>query len=117
MILAESVKPGTGFDGHGMRIIRCSRYEVPGAAPYQPSVWTAIEFEAPEESSETLANELAGCLLGPGWYANWSTNTEATVVFPDKVFRYRRGDQAARHAAQEHGRSCGIPETQLDWTD
>ena len=31
-ILAESLKPGTGFDGHGMRITRCARYEVTGVA-------------------------------------------------------------------------------------
>ena len=26
-ILAESLRPGTEFDGHGMRIVRCARYE------------------------------------------------------------------------------------------
>ena len=39
------------------------------------------------------------------------------MVFPGRVFRYRRGDVAARQAAQEHGRRCGVPESQLDWTD
>ncbi len=33
-ILAESLNPGTGSDGHGMRIIRWSRFEVTGAADY-----------------------------------------------------------------------------------
>jgi hypothetical protein len=47
----------------------------------------------------------------------WNSATEATVVFPGRVFRYRRGDVAARQAAQEHGRRCGVPESQLDWTD
>ncbi len=117
LILAESLKPGTAFHGHGMHVTRCSRYEVTGVPSYQPPVWTAIEFEAPEENAAALADELAGCLLSPGWYANWSSNTEATVVFPGKVFQYRRGDQAGRHAAQEHGRLCGVPEPQLDWTD
>jgi hypothetical protein len=37
------------------------------------------------------------------------------VVFPGRVFRYRRGDEAARAQAQEHGRQLGIPEHQLDW--
>lgn len=117
VILAESLKPGTGFGGHGMRVVRCSRYEVRNAADCQPPVWTAIEFEAPEDNAATLAEELAGCLLSPGWYANWNSGTEATIVFPGKIFRYKRGDQAARQAAQEHGRACGVPDPQLDWTD
>jgi hypothetical protein len=117
VILAESLTPGTAFSGHGMRVIRWSRYEVTGVAPYQPPVWTAIEFEAPAENGAALASELAGCLLSPGWYANWHSDAEATVVFPGRVFRYRRGDLAGRRAAQEHGRECGVPGPQLDWTD
>jgi hypothetical protein len=30
LILAESLKPGTAFHGHGMRVTRCSRYAVTG---------------------------------------------------------------------------------------
>ena len=91
-ILAESLKPGTGFDGHGMRITRCARYEVTGAADYQPPIWTLIEFEAPASVSGALAGELADGLLSPGWYANWNSDAEATVVFPGRIFRYPRGD-------------------------
>jgi hypothetical protein len=116
-ILAESLKPGTGFDGRGMRIIRCARIEVSGAADYQPPIWTLIEFEAPVSSSDALASDLASSLLGPGWYANWNGDTEATVVFPGKIFHYSRGDRAGREEALAHGRSVGVPEPQLDWTD
>ena len=31
------------------------------------------------------------------------------------VFRYPRGDRAARAQAEEYGRSVGVPEAQLDW--
>jgi hypothetical protein len=116
-ILAESLKPGTVLDGHGMRVIRWSRYEVSDAAAYQPRVWTAIEFEAPAASGAALADQLAADLLSPGWYVNWNSRDEATIVFPGQVFRYPRGDTAGRRAAQEHGRRCGVPEPQLDWTD
>jgi hypothetical protein len=116
-ILAESLIPGTGFDGYGMRIIRCARFEVTSAADYQPPIWTLIEFEAPAISSDPLASELAGRLLSPGWYANWNSDTEATVVFPGKIFRYPRGDQAGREEVLAYGRSVGVPEPQLDWTD
>jgi hypothetical protein len=76
-----------------------------------------IEFEAPATSSGALASELAGSLLSPGCYANWNSDTEATVAFPGKIFRYPRGDQAGREEAQAHGCSVGVPEPQLDWTD
>jgi hypothetical protein len=38
-ILAASLKPGTRFDGHGMRITRCAGYEVTDAADYQLPIW------------------------------------------------------------------------------
>jgi hypothetical protein len=115
--LAESLRPGTGFDGGGMRITRCSRYEVGGTADYQPPVWTLIEFEAPAGNADALARDFAESLLNPGWYVNWNSDTEATVVFPGQVFRYPHGDAAGRQEAQEHGRRRGVPEPQLDWTD
>jgi hypothetical protein len=116
-ILAESIKPGASFDGHGMRVTSWARYEVTGTAEYQPPVWTAIEFEAPADNSDALATDLAEVLLLPGWYANWSSGTEATIVFPGRIFRYLRGDKAGREEAQEFGRQCGVPEPQLDWAD
>ncbi len=57
VILAESLKTGSAIGGHDMRLVRCSRYEVSGVAAYQPPVWTAIEFEAPEASAAALADD------------------------------------------------------------
>jgi hypothetical protein len=59
-----------------------SRYEVTGVPAYQPSVWTAIEFEAPEESAPALADTLADSLLEPGWYVNWSSSAPAERMTP-----------------------------------
>jgi hypothetical protein len=36
-------------------------------------------------------------------------------VFPGRVFRYPRGDQASRAQAQAYGRQLAIPEPHLDW--
>jgi hypothetical protein len=73
------------FEGHGMRIISWARYEVSGTAEYQPSIWTAIEFAAPVDSSDALAADLSDVLLLPSWYANWNSDTEATIVFPGRI--------------------------------
>jgi hypothetical protein len=116
-ILADSLRTGTALAGHDMHILQLSRYEVADAAEYQPRIWTLIEFEAPASADEALAADLAESLLAPGWYVNWNSDAEATVVYPGKIFRYPRGDADGRRAAQEHGRSVGVPEPQLDWTD
>jgi hypothetical protein len=39
------------------------------------------------------------------------------VIYPGKVFRYERGDSAGRAEAQAHGRTMGVPEPQLDWSE
>jgi hypothetical protein len=114
-IICESLKPGTVLDGYEMKITKWSRYEVSDATEAQPATWTLIEFEAPEEDSDALALRLSKDLASPGWYANWNTATDAVVVFPDKVFRYKRGDKAGRKKAQKYGLACGVPEPQLDW--
>lgn len=116
-IICESLKPGTVLEGYELRLTRWSRYDVRDAADWQPSTWTLIEFEASEEDSDALALRLSKDLSSPGWYANWNSAKEAVVVFPDKIFRYKRGDRAGRKLAQEYGRNCGVPEPQLDWDD
>lgn len=116
-IICESLKPGTVLEGYKLHVTRWSRYEVGEPANGQPSVWTLIEFEASEDDSDALAQRLSKDLSGPGWYANWNSQNEATVVFPEKIFRYRRGDKTARKRVQRYGLDCGVPERQLDWDD
>ena len=116
-IICESLRPGTTIAIDGMTITRVSRYDVGGVPDYQPPTWTLIEFDAPDEQSHSLADQLQAALLTPGWYANWNTEDEATVVFADAIFRYPRGDPGGRAAAQAHGRERGVPEPQLDWED
>ena len=36
---------------------------------------------------------------------------------PTMPFGIAGGDRAALHEAQEHGRSVGVPEHQLDWEE
>ncbi len=116
-IVCESLKPGTVLEGYELRVTRWSRFEVTDNAEWQPQVWTLVEFEAAAEDSDALAQRLSKDLDSPGWYANWYSEKEAVVVFPEKIFRYKRGDASGRKTAAEYGRHCGVPETQLDWDD
>jgi len=116
-IICESLAEGTSLDHLELTVVKLARYQVASVPEYQPSVRTLLEFEASDTAAETLDDALAGSLMTPGWYANWNSEDEATVVFPGKVFRYRRGDPIGRADAQAHGRQLGVPEPQLDWDE
>lgn len=116
-LIAESLRVGASLDGP-LTIRRLFREDRTDAAPGQPRVWTIVEFEAEDADDERLAGSLAAALLAEGgWYANYSTSTESVVVFADRVFRYPPGDAEGRALAAAYGRSRGVPEGQLDWTD
>jgi hypothetical protein len=116
-LIAESVRVGTELDGP-LVLRRLARVVQSDVAPGQPREWTVIEFEAEDGADERLAGSLAASLLAEGgWYANYSTGTEVVVVFAGRIFRYPPGDAKGRERAAEHGRSMGVPEPQLDWTE
>jgi hypothetical protein len=102
-----------------LRVVRLWREDVSaGAVATQPPVWTFLDFEAPEEEAEAeaVASAIAAALLADGgWYADVRTENEHYVVFAARVFRYTKGDAAARDEAVAYGRSVGVPEQQLDW--
>ena len=52
-----------------------------------------------------------------GWYCDFRSEDETFVVFGGKVFRYPRGDPMGRAEAEDHARSIGVPEAQLDWPE
>jgi hypothetical protein len=117
-VLVESMKLGTRLAGLPFTLRMIERSPVRNPAPDQPSVWTVVEFDFPDEEAGRLADALAGVLdKHGGWYSNFSVNGETFVIYADRVFRYASGDEAARSEAQDYGRSAGVPEHQLDWDE
>lgn len=118
-LLAESLRIGASIEIAGLRVTRIARVDTSGSAKSgQPDVWTLIEFEAADDAADPLADTLARSLLVEGgWYADFTVGDEHVVVFAERVFRYRRGDQKRRAEAESYGRSVGVPQHQLDWTD
>jgi hypothetical protein len=114
VLILESLKVGTELDGLQLGVRKISRTAVGNASADQPSVWSLLEFEV--ERGEELAEVLSRVLDSPGWYADFHDDREIFVVFPGRVFRYRRGDDRAREEAKDFGRGLAIPEPQLDWT-
>jgi hypothetical protein len=117
-LLGESVRVGAALVGVPLRIREVRRARVTEPGDEQPDTWTHILFEADDDAAKPLADALAACLEPQGgWYCDFSTGTEKFVVFAGRVFRYPRGDAAGRAEAAAYGRSVGVPEPQLDWSD
>jgi len=117
-VLVESMRTGARLEGLPLTLRRIERSPVSNPAPDQPSAWTAVEFEFPDEEAGRLADALAAVLdEHGGWYSNFSANGETFVIYADRVFRYASGDKTARAEAQEYGRSAGVPDHQLDWDE
>ncbi len=118
-VLAESLRIGVDLAVPGLRVTRLGRHDVSGSTvASQPGVWTFLDVEAPDERADELASALAAALRSDdGWYADFSVGDEHVVVFADHVFRYRRGDAAARAQAVAYGLTAGTPRHQLDWAE
>jgi hypothetical protein len=119
MLIAESLRVDAELKIDGFRCRQVVRRDVSATTvSTQPGLWTFIDFEAPDEMADMLSAALAAALEKEGgWYADFVAGDDHVVVLANRIFRYRRGDQAGREAAQAHGRSVGVPEHQLDWTD
>ncbi len=115
VLIAESLRVGTSLENLNLAVRKIRRLRPRGGTAVQPAAWTLLDFEADESDAEQLAQSFAAALDEPGWYADFHSPAESFVVFPGRVFRYRRGDAAGRGEAQAYARSLGIPEAQLDW--
>jgi hypothetical protein len=116
-LIAESLRVGTNLENLKLTVRKISRHRQDDTTPGEPEVWTLFEFEADEADAGNLAQTFAGALDDQpmAWYADFHSPAETFVVFPGRIFRYPRGDDAGRAAAEAHGRQHAIPESQLDW--
>ena len=114
-LVAESIRLGASLEGVSLVVTKITRGAVTDHTPDQPSMWTIIEFQVPDSDADAVASALIGVLDEPGWYADFQSDDEIFVVFPGRVFRYARGDEAARAEAESYGRAHGVPQSQLDW--
>jgi hypothetical protein len=131
-LLAESLRVGHDLRIPALVVTRLGRHDVSssttpapdaqeapaaaGAVGSQPQVWTFVDFEAPADQAETVAEALAR-ILEPdnGWWADFVVADVHYVVFADRVFRYRIGDADARDDVVADGLRAGTPRHQLDW--
>ena len=118
-LVAESLRVGVAIEGVQLRVTKISRAAWGDVDAGQPPVWTLIEFDAADDGvADELAHALAQSLEPTGgWYCDFHSPDETFVVFANIVFKYPRGDRDGRAAAEDHARSVGVPESQLDWPE
>ncbi len=117
-LIAESMRVGASLENLPLRVVKISREDAGDVTAGQPSTWTFIAFEIPDEHADALATALGAALEGPGgWYCDFRSAEETFVVFAGRIFRYRRGDAPARAEVEQYARTVGVPEAQLDWPE
>jgi hypothetical protein len=131
-VIAEGLKQGADLRVNELRVVRLGRHDVhastlptgeqrdgsvQGAVEHQPTIWTFIDFEAPDAIADELAQALSEVLEPDlGWWADFIIDDcEHVIVFAGRAFRYRIGDEFARAEAVAWGQAAGTPHHQLDW--
>jgi hypothetical protein len=116
-LIAESLRIGAVLD-IDLTVHKISRADVGDVDVGQPLTWTFLDFEAPEEDAQRLADALSRALdPSLGWYCDFRTADQTFVVFGGRIFRYPRDDRTRRSEVEAYARSVGVPESQLDWPE
>lgn len=117
-VLVEGMRPGAPLEGIPLTLKKIERFTVENPGPTQPPVWTTVEFAFAEEDADRVAQALAEVLEEQGgWYTDFKLKGEKVVIFANRIFRYRLGDQPARAEVAAYGREHDVPDHQLDWTE
>jgi hypothetical protein len=118
ILIAESLLKDHPLEGVILKVGKISRGDVGDVAAGQPLTWTFIEFAVEDRDVPDLVGALSRSLDPEGgWYCDFRSVEETFVVFAGRVFRYPSEDQAGRAKAEAYGRSVGVPEGQLDWSE
>lgn len=118
LLLKESLK-----DESVLNLVNVTKTEVwkniKNATKDQPKSWTAIyfEFEGTEEEADSKAEVFSRALKSEPipWYMNMSNSEKIYVIYPDKFYKYQKGDKEKLREAKDYGLMIGIPQSQLDW--
>jgi len=79
--------------------------------------WTLHVVEIPEDQAELIAEELSRSINDnpSSWYVDYNNGETFFVVYPNKIFKWKRGETEIIKACKEYGISLGIPPYQVDF--
>ncbi|MBT0769591.1 hypothetical protein KIH74_11705 [Kineosporia sp. J2-2] len=107
-MIMQSLRTGATLDAAGLVFTRLERIG---------NGWVLGYFTSATIDPGDLAGRFAEVLDAPGWYADLHDDEHHWVIYPGRVFRYRRDDPHGRVPAVAHGLAVGVPAEQLDWED
>ena len=75
--------------------------------------WTMIFFRSdtadlPQRLSETIIDN---------WFADMKQGNIKYIIFKNKVLKYEIGNAAEKEEVLNYCRSCGIPDSQFNWSE
>ena len=114
VLLKESLADDSPLDR--VQVMSTNLLRIDNIVPPQPRWWTEVFFEADADGADLILQRFSE-QLRPSWYIHCWTDSHTFVAFAGKVFKYARGDQAARDKVIEYGLSVGVPRHQLDWEE
>lgn len=99
-------------------ITKEDRWDIDDAAEGQDSVWNIVYFEFEDSEIDNVTKEISESLKEGKWFVDFRDNENVYLVFKNKVFKYKKGDTAARKGVEKYAvEIVGIPTTQLNWEE
>src|SRR3989344_8801994 len=93
-----------------LKIVGEEKWDIENASPDQPRTWQAITYEGSQTEAKSIAAKLALAFKSGPWYTNFTAKSSVFIVFPGKVFAYRKGSLSGRKKAEAWAKSIGIPQ-------
>ncbi|MCE9643570.1 MAG: hypothetical protein K8Q97_04665 [Candidatus Andersenbacteria bacterium] len=115
LIIKESLSDQSFWEQ--LKITKEETWDIENSTEGQPSVWNVAWFEIKDSGAEIFSKELSKALHVGKWYVDLTSETEKIIVFPNQIYRYKKGDVLERSKAEEFGLGIGIPKSQLDWKE
>lgn len=80
--------------------------------------WTLHTVELPASQAQEIANEISHAIetKHAAWYADFKTDSQHFIIYPNKVFFIDRSSKEQYDEASRYGVSLGIPEHQVDFS-
>lgn len=103
LILKESLKYVDILEDKDIKVSRIENWKLGDrAAEFKPNTWTAIFIEGKEKNIEQVAKKISKAIL-PRWYANLSDANTEFVIFQNKIFKHKKGDNEDAKEAIAYG--------------
>jgi hypothetical protein len=98
-----------------LELSKTSDWKVKDASKELKIRWTVISFEVESADADDIAHIFVSTVRRPDWFLRLESDDGMVMIFPQKVFKFPKGDVKARTEAVEYARSIKLPELLSAW--